>query len=55
MAADAVSSRTAENCRLGLERMREAGAVLVSAEMVLFEWLERAGTEEFKLIRALVK
>ena len=55
VAADAVSSRTAENCRLGLERMREAGAVLVSAEMVLFEWLERAGTEEFKLIRALVK
>ena len=55
VAADAVSSRTAENCRLGLERMRAAGAVIVSTEMVLFELLERAGTDEFKQILALVK
>jgi nicotinamidase-related amidase len=53
--ADAVSSRTAENRRLGVERMREAGAVVVSTEMILFELLERAGTEEFKQILALVK
>ena len=53
--ADAVSSRTPENCRLGLERMRDAGAVVVSTEMVLFELLERAGAEEFKQILALVK
>jgi nicotinamidase-related amidase len=55
VAADAVSSRTAENRRIGLERMRDAGATLVSTEMVLFELLERAGTEEFKRILALVK
>jgi len=55
VAADAVSSRTPENHRLGLERMREAGAVLVSTEMALFELLERAGTEQFKQILALVK
>ena len=53
--ADAVSSRTAENHRLGLERMRDAGAVIVSTEMVLFELLEQAGTEEFKRVLALVK
>jgi nicotinamidase-related amidase len=53
--ADAVSSRTRENHVLGLERMRDAGAALVSTEMVLFELLERAGTEEFKRILALVK
>ncbi len=55
VAADAVSSRTAENRRLGLERMRDAGAVIVSTEMALFELLEQAGTEEFKRILALVR
>lgn len=53
--ADAVSSRTAENRLLGLERMRDAGAIIVSTEMVLFELLERAGTDEFKQMLALVK
>jgi nicotinamidase-related amidase len=53
--ADAVSSRTAENWKLGLERMRAAGATVVSTEMVLFELAERAGTEEFKQVLSLVK
>ena len=53
--ADAVSSRTPENYRFGLDRMRAAGAVVVSTEMVLFELLERAGTDEFKQILNLVK
>jgi nicotinamidase-related amidase len=53
--ADAVSSRTAENQRLGLDRMREVGATVVSTEMVLFELLRSAGTEEFKQILAVVK
>jgi nicotinamidase-related amidase len=53
--ADAISSRTAENHRIGIERMRHAGAVIVSTELVLFELLEKAGTEEFKQILTLVK
>jgi nicotinamidase-related amidase len=53
--ADAISSRTPENYRLGLDRMRAAGAVIVSTEMVLFELLERAGTAEFKQVLAIVK
>jgi len=52
---DAVTSRTPENYRLGLDRMREAGAVLSSVEMALFEMLDRAGTEEFKQILTLIK
>ena len=55
VAADAISSRTAENHRIGVERMRAAGAVIASTEMVLFELLERSGTEEFKQVLALVK
>jgi nicotinamidase-related amidase len=55
VAADAVSSRTAENYRLGVERMRAAGAVIASTEMMLFELLEKAGTAEFRQILELVK
>ena len=55
VAADAVSSRTPENYGMALDRMRAAGAVIVSSEMVLFELLEKAGTDEFKLVLALVK
>jgi nicotinamidase-related amidase len=55
VAADAVSSRTPENYRAGLDRMSAAGAVIVSTEMVLFEMLGQAGTAEFKQILALVK
>jgi nicotinamidase-related amidase len=53
--ADAVSSRSPENARLGLERVRAAGGIIVSTEMILFELLERAGSQEFKQILALVK
>ena len=53
--ADAVSSRTPENHRCGVERMRDAGAVIVSTEMILFELLGRAGTDEFKRMLPLVK
>jgi nicotinamidase-related amidase len=52
---DAMSSRTTENHFIAVERMRGAGGVVVSAEMVLFELLEKAGTQEFKQILTLVK
>jgi nicotinamidase-related amidase len=55
LAADAVSSRNLKNYRIGVERLRDAGAVIASTEMILFELLEKAGTEEFKQILALVK
>ncbi|RED50932.1 hydrolase [Aestuariispira insulae] len=53
--ADACSSRTQENKNLALERMRAAGITIVSTEMVLFEWLEQAGTSMFKEISKLIK
>jgi isochorismate hydrolase len=53
--ADGVSSRTLENHRLGLQRMHDAGAVIVSVEMVLFELLGKAGTPEFKRVLELLK
>lgn len=53
--ADAVSARNPENTRLAMDRMRGAGALIVSTEMVFFELLERAATDEFKQVLALVR
>lgn len=53
--ADAVSSRTEENRRIGLERMRSAGAEITSTEAALYELLENKDAKEFKEILALVK
>lgn len=53
--ADAVSSRRQGSADLALDRLRAAGVSAVNAEMVLFEWLRRAGTEEFKEISKLIK
>ncbi len=55
VAVDAVASRTAENRELGLRKMAASGAILSSTETALFEWLERAGTPEFKSVQALVR
>lgn len=53
--ADAVSSRTKENWKIGLEFMKSAGAVITGTETVLFQLLEAAGSEEFKAISRRIK
>ena len=53
--ADAVSSRTAENKRIALDRLAAKGAVIASTEMVLFELLRTAKHPHFKEIAKLVK
>jgi nicotinamidase-related amidase len=53
--ADAISSRTSDNRGLAIERMRQAGAVIVSTEMILFELMGTAGAPEFKELQRLVK
>lgn len=50
LVSEAVGSRTPENKQLALSRMQQAGAVVISKEMLAFEWLERAGTELFRQI-----
>ena len=53
--SDAVSSRTAENRTIGLERLKQAGVVITSVEMALFELLKVASGDEFKQILKVVK
>ncbi len=48
--ADAVGSRRPADKELALARMRAHGAEIVSREMVAFEWLGQAGSEEFREI-----
>jgi nicotinamidase-related amidase len=48
VASDAVSSRTEWNWKIGLDRMRAAGAVISSTEMMIYELLRGSGTEAFK-------
>ncbi len=47
---EAVGSRTAANKALALQRLQQAGVQIISQEMLAFEWLERAGTVQFRHI-----
>nr|MDO8076105.1 hydrolase [Candidatus Freyarchaeota archaeon] len=53
--SDAISSRTLENWRVGVERMRDNGAIISSTEMLMFELLRDAKTPEFKEAQPLLK
>ena len=46
--ADAITARDKLDIDLAIERLRAAGATIVSKEMVGFEWLRAAGSPEFK-------
>jgi len=48
VAADAVGSRTRSNWQIGIDRMRAAGAVISSTEMMIYELLRSSGTPQFK-------
>jgi nicotinamidase-related amidase len=48
VASDAVSSRTEWNWKIGLERMRAAGTVISSTEMMLYELLRSSDAPAFK-------
>jgi len=52
---DAVCSRDPENARVGLVLAERVGGVVSSTETILFDWLHRAGSPEFKAISALVR
>ena len=48
--ADCISSRHPRNVELAISRMQTEGVKIVSREMVAFEWLHQAGTEQFRTI-----
>ena len=52
---DAVSSRNDEDRRTALERLRDDGIRVVTTEMVIFEWLERGDTPEFRELLPVIQ
>lgn len=53
--ADACGSRRAEDHRLAMQRLRDAGAGIVSVEMVAFEWLRSCEHPRFKAVLRWLK
>ena len=48
IASDAVSSRTEWNWKVGLDRMRAAGAIISSTEMMIYELMRSSSSAAFK-------
>lgn len=55
LCADAIGSRRPSDRDLAIERMRQAGAVVTSAESTIFELIGQAGSDAFKKILKIVK
>jgi len=53
--SDAICSRKKEDFITAIEFMRDAGAVITCTEIVLFQLLQKAGTEEFRIISKRIK
>jgi nicotinamidase-related amidase len=53
--ADATSSRRPLDAQIALQRLDRSGLTVTTAEAVVFEWLRRAGTEEFKALQPKLK
>jgi nicotinamidase-related amidase len=52
---DAVASRNPSHVTHARDRLMLAGCIWVNSEMVVFEWLERAGTDLFRSVVKLIK
>ena len=55
LAADTICSRREADCTRAVERLRDYGAVITTAEAIVFELLREAGTPQFKQILPLFK
>jgi nicotinamidase-related amidase len=55
VATDAVCSRTKANWKIGVELARSVGALVTSAETVMFDLVKQAGTDEFKVLSKAIK
>ena len=55
VASDAVSSRTEWNWKIGLDRMRDAGAIISSTEMMIYELMRASSSAAFKELLPYLK
>ncbi|MFZ4507407.1 MAG: isochorismatase family protein [Fimbriimonas sp.] len=52
---DAVSSRSLDRHKLGMERLRDADVIPIHAEAVAYEWMKSAEHPKFREVLGLVK
>lgn len=52
---EAVSARSVEMHKLGMERMRDSGAIASHTETLVYEWMATAENPKFRDVLALVK
>ena len=52
---DAIASRNKQHKALAIKQLSAAGAIVTCAESVLFQWLEKAGTTQFRTVLQLIK
>ncbi len=52
---DCISSRTAQNRQIGIDKMLASGAIPSSVELALFELVRDAKHEQFKAVQKLIK
>lgn len=55
VAVDATGSRRPADAATAVERMRAGGVTVTTAEAAAFEWLRRAGTDEFRTVSRRLK
>ncbi len=55
VAADAVASRKQASMDHAFSRIEDAGGAIITSEMAVFEWLERAGSDDFKALSKLIQ
>jgi len=55
VATDAIGSRVRWNWDIGIDRMRAAGAVISTTEMMMYELLRCSGTQKFKELLPYLK
>ena len=55
VAADAVASRKQSSMDHAFARIEDAGGAIITTEMAVFEWLEQAGTDDFKVLSKLIQ
>ncbi len=53
--ADAVTAADENDHQVGLDRLRQAGAIITNTETTIYELLERAGTDEFRACLPLLR
>ena len=55
LVTDAIGSRNSEHKSIAIEQLKRGGAVILCAEIIIFQWTKAAATPTFKKILPIIK